>query len=146
MQNNNHKAFTLVELLLVITIISILAGVIVPKFFGRSQQARIAAAQQMIAGTFSIALDMFEQDTGRYPTTGEGIQALITNQNIPGWKNPYIGSAVLPRDPWQNEYKYNYPSELTNSNSMYDIISAGPDGNIGTNDDISNHNLYQLQE
>lgn len=146
MNRRNRKAFTLVELLLVITIISILAGVIVPKFFGRSQDARITAARQMIVGTFSVALDMFEQDTGRYPTSEEGLQALITNPNILGWKNQYIASSIVPLDPWHNEFQYNYPSELSESSSMYDIVSAGPDGSFGTKDDITNHNVYQVQE
>ena len=65
-KNNRPKGFTLIELLLVITIISVLAAVVVPRFFGRSQQARIVAARQTIAGTLGIAMDLFEQDTGRY--------------------------------------------------------------------------------
>jgi general secretion pathway protein G len=134
------KAFTLIELLLVITIISILAGVVLPRFFGRSQEARISAAQQTIIGTFGIALDLFEQDTGRYPET---LESLIVNPQMPNWHGPYIKSMVTPLDPWNNPYKYSYPSELTGSEVLYDIVSAGPDGNSGTADDITNHNVYQ---
>jgi len=133
------RAFTLIELLLVITIISILAAVVVPRFFGRSQEARIVAARQTIIGTFGIAMDLFEQDTGRYPTTEEGLGALIQNPQLANWHGPYLKSAVVPLDPWANPYKYVYPSELTSSEFLYDIVSAGPDGVYGNDDDITNH-------
>lgn len=133
------KAFTLIELLLVITIISVLAAVVMPRFFGRSQEARIIAAMQTIKGTFAIAMDLFEQDTGRYPSSEEGLLALIENPQIINWRGPYIKSASIPRDPWGNLYRYTYPSELTSSEFLYDIVSAGPDGTHGNNDDVTNH-------
>ncbi|UCG49938.1 MAG: type II secretion system major pseudopilin GspG [Phycisphaerales bacterium] len=133
------KAFTLIELLLVITIISILAAVVVPRFFGRSQQARIAAARQTIVGAFGTALDLFEQDVGRYPTAAEGLQVLISNPQVKTWRGPYLKSATIPLDPWGNEYQYTYPSQLTSSEFLYDIISAGPDGAYGSEDDVTNH-------
>ncbi len=134
-----RNVITLIELLLVITIISVLAAVVVPKFFGRSQEARIVAARQTIIGTFGIALDMFEQDTGRYPRGDEGIRALIDNSQITNWRGPYLKATNIPMDPWTNEYKYNFPSELTSSQYLYDIVSAGPDGGFGNNDDVTNH-------
>lgn len=137
------KAFTLIELLLVITIISVLAGVVVPRFFGRSQEARISAAKQTVFGTFGIALDLFEQDTGRYPET---LDALIVDPGVRNWHGAYIKSASIPLDPWRNEYKYSYPSELTDSESMYDIVSAGPDGSFGSDDDITNHNANEYND
>lgn len=133
------------ELLLVITIISVLAAVVLPRFFGRSQDAKISAASQMIVGTFGIALDMFEQDTGRYPSSDEGLNALISNPGIRGWRGPYIQSMTMPPDPWTGEYVYDYPSNLTASETMYDIVSAGPDGSPGTEDDITNHNMYDYE-
>jgi len=138
-KNHNISGFTLIELLLVITIISVLAAVVVPRFFRRSQEARIVATRQTIVGTFGIALDLFEQDTGRYPGSDEGIRALVENPQIPNWRGPYLKTTFVPLDPWGNEYKYNYPSELTNSEFLYDIISAGPDGSFGNNDDVTNH-------
>lgn len=141
--SNKPKAFTLIELLLVITIISVLAAVVVPRFFGRSQEARIVAARQTIVGTFGIAMDLFEQDTGRYPRTGEGLQALIHNPQIKNWHGPYLKSASIPLDPWGNQYKYSYPSELTSSEFLYDIVSAGQDGIYGNNDDVTNHDDFR---
>ena len=134
-----RKAFTLIELLLVITIISILASVVVPRFFGRSQEARIVAARQTIVGTFGLALDMFEQDVGRYPRSDEGLMALINNPQTRNWKGPYLKTSYIPLDPWENEYKYVYPSELSNSEFLYDVVSAGDDGVFGNEDDVSNH-------
>ncbi len=136
---NATKGFTLIELLLVITIISVLAAVVVPRFFGRSQEARIVAARQSIVGTFGIALDLFEQDTGRYPRGDEGLRALVGNPQITNWRGPYLKNNSIPLDPWGNEYKYSYPSELTSSEFLYDIISSGPDGVFGNNDDVTNH-------
>jgi len=136
---NATKGFTLIELLLVITIISVLAAVVVPRFFGRSQEARIVAARQTIVGTFGIALDLFEQDTGRYPRSDEGLRALVYNPQITNWRGPYLKSTNVPLDPWGNEYKYNYPSELSSSEFLYDIVSSGPDGVFGNNDDVTNH-------
>jgi general secretion pathway protein G len=135
------KAFTLVELLLVITIISVLATVILPRFFGRTQEARIAAARQTIVGTFGIAMDLFEQDTGRYPTADEGLLALIENPQIRNWRGPYLKSVSVPVDPWGSTYRYSYPSELTASETLYDIVSAGPDGVYGNSDDVTNHDV-----
>jgi general secretion pathway protein G len=138
-KNKKPTAFTLIELLLVITIISVLAAIVVPRFFGRSNQARVIAARQTIIGTFGIALDLFEQDIGRYPNEDEGLNALIFNPQLNNWNGPYIKSATVPLDPWQNQYRYNYPSQLTQSEFLYDIISAGPDAVTGNDDDITNH-------
>jgi len=82
---------------------------------------------------------LFEQDTGRYPRGDEGLRALVENPQIPNWRGPYLKTTTVPPDPWGNEYKYNYPSQLTNSEFLYDIISAGLDGSYGNNDDVTNH-------
>lgn len=142
------KGFTLIELLLVITIISVLAAVIVPRFFGRSREARVVAARQMIVGTFGVAIDLFEQDTGRYPTTEEGLQSLVGNPQVTNWRGPYLKSVMVPPDPWGNPYRYSYPSELTASETLYDIVSAGPDGTFGNTDDVTNHDIpvYDQQQ
>ena len=138
-QRKRKAAFTLVELLLVITIVSVLAAVVVPRFFGRSQEARIAAATQTIVGTFGIALDMYEQDMGYYPTSEQGLASLLGGTD--NARGSYLKSATIPLDPWGNEYRYAYPSELTDSEGLYDLISAGPDGVPGNDDDVTNHDI-----
>lgn len=146
-QYKHKNGFTLVELLLVITIIGVLAAVAVPRFFGRSQEARIIAVRQTIVGTFGIALDLFEQDVGYYPTTEQGIDALLVGSNITNWHGPYLKAASIPMDPWNNPYRYQYPSQLTDLESLYDITSAGPDGAYGNSDDITNHdNAYENRD
>ena len=133
------RAFTLVELLLVITIISVLMAVVVPRFVGRSNDARIAAAKQTIVGSFGLAISLFEQDVGRFPNSDEGLRVLLQSPQINNWRGPYLQSATLPPDPWGNEYRYSYPSTLTNSEYLYDIVSPGPDGVYGNEDDVTNH-------
>ena len=135
------KAFTLMELLLVITIISVLAAVVGPGLFKQSQEARVTAAKQMIAGSFNLGLTRFELDNGRYPSPEEGLEALVVNPQVSNWQGPYLQSVSVPLDPWGNPYNYSYPSELTSSEAFYDIVSAGPDGTLGNEDDVTNHNL-----
>lgn len=137
------EGFTLVELLLVVTIIGVLAALVVPRFVGRAQQARVTAARQEIVGTLGVALDLFEQDMGRYPTMEEGLEVLLrapSEETASHWRGPYLKSASVPLDPWEEEYRYTYPSQLTNIPTLYDLQSAGPDGQFGTEDDITNHN------
>jgi len=135
--------------LLVVTIIGVLAALVVPRFVGRSQQARETAARQEVVGTLGVSLDLFEQDMGRYPTTEEGLEALIRppgQGDASNWHGPYLKSATIPRDPWNLEYRYTYPSQLTEIASLYDVVSAGPDGQFGTDDDITNHNASQRDD
>lgn len=132
---NAKRAFTLIELLLVLVILATLAAVVVPRFTQRGEQARITAARTDIA-RLEVALDAFEVDTGRYPTSEEGIGALINEpSNVRGWMGPYIRRGV-PNDPWGNPYVYRYPGRH-NQNS-YDLYSFGPDGRDGTEVDIDN--------
>ncbi|HOK94884.1 MAG TPA: type II secretion system major pseudopilin GspG [Anaerohalosphaeraceae bacterium] len=132
--------FTLIELLLVLVILAALATVVVPKFTKRSEQAKITAAQTDIAN-MEVVLDAFEIDTGRYPTTSEGIRALVEQpSNADGWKGPYLKRGV-PKDPWGNEYIYRQPGQ--HNEFGYDLSSPGPDGQPGTTDDIINWSLEE---
>jgi general secretion pathway protein G len=134
-QLSRARGFTLVELLLVLVILAVLAAVVVPKFTKRSEQARVAAATTDVAN-LGTALDMFETDTGRYPTSDEGLKALMEQPgNIKDWKGPYLKRPVM-NDPWGNPYIYRAPG--THNASGYDLYSFGPDGQEGGNDDIDN--------
>ena len=127
--------FTLIELLLVLVILAVLAAVVVPKFTGRSEQARKAAARTDIAA-LEGALENFEVDAGRYPTTEEGLAALVTAPGqVKSWNGPYIRRGV-PNDPWNNPYVYRFPGQMNTTG--VDVYSYGPDGNEGGGDDVGN--------
>jgi general secretion pathway protein G len=126
--------FTLIELLLVMVIIAILAAIVVPKFTGRMQESRINAAKGQISN-LKTALGMFELDNGRYPTTEEGLNALVTNPgNLTSWKaGGYLPDGKVPLDPWGTAYVYRFPG--TNG-AEYDLLSCGPDMHEGGGDDV----------
>jgi general secretion pathway protein G len=127
-----HSAFTLVELLLVLTILGILAAIVVPKFTGRTEQARITAARTQIS-TFSTALEAYEVDTGAYPRSlSDLVQLPRDTQN---WKGPYL-QGDIPLDPWQHPYVYVFPGK--HMTAGFDLYSLGFDGREGTEDDITN--------
>ena len=130
-----RSGFTLIELLLVMVILVILAAVVVPKFTGRSEQARATAAKTDIASIDS-AIDQFEVDNGRYPSNEEGLSSLFqAPTGLTNWHGPYLKRNALPVDPWGNPYQYRYPG--THNASGFDLYSMGPDGREG-NDDIAN--------
>jgi general secretion pathway protein G len=127
--------FTLIELLLVMVILAILAVVVVPKFSGRSQQAKIAAAKTDIAN-LGVAIDSFEVDCTRYPTNEEGLSALVSEpSDLDNWMGPYLKRKV-PKDPWGHPYVYRLPGQ--HNVHGYDLYSFGPDGAEGGGDDIVN--------
>jgi len=134
----NTKGFTLIELMVVVIILGILAAIVLPKFTGRTEQARIKAAESQIQ-VFSTALEAYELDNGRYPTTEQGLQALVKKPTIPpipnNWRGPYLQKKI-PKDPWGNPYIYKCPG--THNPSSYDLYSYGPDGKEGGGDDITN--------
>ena len=133
-RRRSRAAFTLVEMLLVLVILATLAAIVIPKMAGRSQQAKVTAAASDISN-IEMALDSFEVDNGYYPKTG-GLNDLINPPaNSSGWKGPYLKKGVPP-DPWGNPYIYEYPGKHTPNG--YDLMSAGPDGRAGTDDDLNN--------
>ncbi len=135
LHSTRRRGFTLVELLLVLVILGTLAALVLPKFTGRTEQARITAAQTQIA-TFGTALDAFEIDTGSYPNGRSGLQSLvIAPGDVQGWRGPYLKSDI-PLDPWGNAYSYEFPGRLNAAG--YDLRSSGPDGQPNTADDIVN--------
>jgi len=130
-----RAGFTLIELLLVLVILGILAAIVVPKFSGRTEQARLTAAQSQIS-TFGTALDSFEVDVGYYPKGRNGLNDLFTQpRDAQSWRGPYMKNEI-PKDPWGNDYVYECPGK--NNPSSYDLLSMGPDGRAGSEDDVTN--------
>lgn len=133
-----YKAgFTLIELMLVVIIIGALAAMVVPRLAGRSEQVKIAVARTDINASIAVALDLYELDNGRYPTTEQGLRALMVKPSgfpeAVNWNGPYLKRE--PKDPWGNLYQYRHPS--TREGRDYDLYSLGPDG-VESDDDIGN--------
>jgi general secretion pathway protein G len=128
------SAFTLVEMLLVVTIIGILAALVIPKIAGTGERARITAVQADINGGIKSALGQYEIDNGYFPRSLEDL--IQQPSNARNWHGPYFDPPKLPMDPWGYQYGYTYPGKV-NQNS-YDLFSVGPDGKEGTEDDIGN--------
>ncbi len=135
MNRLNKKAFTLVELLVVVIIIGLLASIIAPKFFGKLDNAKVQTATAQIE-LISTALDTFRLDVGRYPTSQEGLKSLWKNSGIENWNGKYLPKP-LKADPWGGQYYYKQPGSDGND---YDLMSLGADGKLGgkgKNEDIS---------
>jgi general secretion pathway protein G len=133
----NGKGFTMIEIMLVVIIIGILAAMVLPNLSGRSEDARKAAAKADIEANLSSALDLFEMDNGKYPTTEQGLSALLTSPftgEEGKWKGPYLKKKKVPLDPWGRGYLYNSPGD---HNANYDLSSLGSDG-VESEDDIKN--------
>jgi general secretion pathway protein G len=133
------KGFTLIELMIVVVILGLLATVVMPKVLDKPEQARRTKAKVDIR-SIQTALAMFKTDTGRFPTTSEGLQALVTNPGIRGYgKEGYLER--VPLDPWGNKYIYISPGVHSKD---YDLLSYGKDGEPGGTDnnaDIESWNL-----
>ncbi len=130
------KGFTLLELLVVMVIIGLLAGYVGPKYFSQIGKSEVKVARAQI-DAFDKALDQYRLDTGHYPSTAEGLTALMSKPaNEAKWDGPYLKKA-LPSDPWGNAYQYRQPGE----HGEYDLYSYGKDGQAGgtgENADITN--------
>jgi general secretion pathway protein G len=132
-----RRAFTLIELMLVLVILATLSAIVVPKLTGHSKRAKVIAVQTQIAD-FGTALDAFEIDVGRYPTTVEGLRALLERPTAEAddWRGPYLSKNVVPLDQWGGEYQYRCPGQYNPDG--YDLYSYGPDQKMGGDDDITN--------
>jgi general secretion pathway protein G len=126
-----ERGFTLLEILVVITVIAILAGLVSPLVFRNVGDARIAAARTQIEG-FGLALDTYYLHNDHYPSTAQGLSALVTapagDPPANNWRGPYLKKGV-PSDPWGNPYHYVSPGER--NRESYDLLSYGRDGKPG---------------
>lgn len=145
MHNKNQKGFTLIELMVVIVILGLLAGIVLPKFLGQEDKAKRETTKVQIS-SLEGALDAFKLDSGFYPETEQGLESLVKKPEtgrIPDkWREGgYLKPARIPKDPWNKEYVYLSPGS---ENREYEIISYGADGEPGgegNNADIESWNM-----
>lgn len=130
--SQRERGFSLLELLAVLVILGILAGVFAPKFLGQAESAKRKAAKLEI-DQIGQSLDLYKLEIGKYPTSQEGLAALVTAPSgTSNWNGPYLKKTTVPKDPWGNEYKYVSPGD---QNRPYDIVSMGSDGKDGGDGD-----------
>jgi general secretion pathway protein G len=126
-RKRGQRGFTLIEMLVVITIIGLIMALVGPRVLGYLGESRIKAAKIQIL-SFSSAMDLFYLDAGRYPTNAEGLIALVRPvSGVAAWNGPYLKGGALPNDPWGHPYVY----KLGGEHSAYEIISLGPEGKEG---------------
>ena len=132
------KGFTLIELMIVVIIIAALSAMVVPRLSNRSEQAKVTVAEADINSNIGLALKLYKLDNGRYPTTSQGLNALLSKPSSSpapkNWNGPYLETE--PLDPWKVDYAYKSPG--AHNSTSYDLYSIGPDGTDGNGDDITN--------
>ena len=132
----DQRGFSLIELLVVIIILGLIAGLVGPRLFGRVGQSKQAAARAQIE-LFGAALDQYRLDIGSYPQGTIGLQALVHNPNVANWNGPYLKKPVVPTDPWGRPYQYKC---CPGDHGDYDIWTLGADaapGGDGENRDVT---------
>ena len=131
------RGMTLIEILVVLVLIGVVLGVVGGNFIGKGEKAKADAAKIEI-GQIGQTLDLYKLEVGRYPSTQEGLQALIAAPpGVSNWNGPYWKKTTTPKDPWGNDYRYAAPGQ---NNAPYEISSYGADGREGgegANKDIS---------
>lgn len=141
----NQRGFTLIELMVVIVILGILAGLIIPRIMGRPEEARRMKARVQIE-SIETALKLYKLDNGSYPSTEQGLQALVEAPSVGqlprAWRDGgYLEKGRVPKDPWDNEFIYLSPG----ANSDFDLISYGADGEPGGEDKDKDVNNWELE-
>jgi len=139
--HNSISAITLVQILIIVVVVVVLAAVAAPRLLRQQEKARRTQANNDI-DALGLALDMYANHNGAYPSTEQGLKALWEKPIVPpipsNWKGPYLDKPIL-KDPWNNDYVYIYPG--SNNKHDYDLISYGKDGFMGgsgDNEDIVN--------
>lgn len=125
-RDHGQGGFTLIEIMVVVIIISILSALVAPQFFNKLDQAKEIAVQNDIK-SISSQMAMYRLDNYNYPSTSDGINALVSNTGKQTWRGPYLNK--MPLDPWKNEYQYQFPG--TRNPNSFDIWSLGADGQPG---------------
>jgi len=143
----DDQGFTLLEIMVVVVIISILALYVGPKIMGEPQKARINQAKLQIK-SIETALKMYKLDNGVYPSTEQGLEALVqppeVGQLAKKWrKGGYLEKSAVPKDPWDNDYIYLSPG--VNNPDGFDLMSYGPDGEPGGEDENADINNWDIE-
>src|SRR5215831_9873755 len=126
-RNDGERGFTLVEILVVITIIALIMALVGPRVLNYLTESKVKAAKIQIE-SLSSALDLYFLDAGQYPSSAEGLNALVQRPgNALAWNGPYLKGTTVPNDPWGRPYLYRVPGQ----SGTYDIISYGADGQEG---------------
>jgi general secretion pathway protein G len=127
----DEAGFTLVELLVVLVILVLLASIIGPRVIGYLGSSRTKTASVQISN-LATSLELYHLDMGRYPTSSEGLQALIASPHgAVGWNGPYVSKSAVPLDPWGRPYRYSYPGKK----NTFDLFSFGRDDKEGGSDE-----------
>ncbi len=122
-----EQGYTLIEVLVVLGIVALLMGLVGPRVISYLGDSKIKTTRLQIDG-FAAALDLYHLDNGRYPTSSEGLQALVQKpEAAPAWNGPYLRTGAVPLDPWGRPYTYVFPGQ----HGEYDIVSLGPNGREG---------------
>ncbi len=136
-RRQRNRGFTLMEILVVLAILGLLAGLAVSKLGGIFDGAKIDTAKSFVTQSIKVPLFSYKMHMGDFPSTQEGLNALITPPaSRGGWRGPYLEPAKIPEDPWNTPYNYTFPG--TRNRDSYDVWSSGPDKQSGTEDDIGN--------
>jgi general secretion pathway protein G len=144
-KKNTQAGFTLIELMVVIVILGLLAALTVPRFMGQSDSAKVGVAKTQI-GSLETALKMYKLDNGSYPSTEQGLQALVeapTSGNLPkNWrKGGYMEKGKIPKDPWKHDFIYVCPG----SHGDFDLSSLGADGEPGGEEFDKDINNWEIE-
>lgn len=135
MRRNKQAGVTLIEMLVVVTIIALFAALVGPSLFGRADEAKRVAARSQI-NAFMTALGAYKLDTGVFPPTEQGLQALrVRPENMPQWNGPYMPKDI-PLDPWKRPYLYKFPGEHGDEPDLISLGADGQPGGEGINADI----------
>lgn len=123
----SKRGFTLIELLVVLIILGLLSGLVGPRVMKHFGESKVKTAKLQVE-ELAAALDMYKLDTDTYPTSGQGLKALVEEPaNVVGWNGPYLRKNFVPQDPWKRDYQYRYPGE----HGEFDIYSYGADNAQG---------------